>query len=758
LAAQAHHSYNRPPYERLASNHLERVTMKMARMAVAIAMLGLVAAAFAETRPPRGKPAGTSAPQLPPLPAKVVELAFDAAAGLGAGWKDLGWAPRELSRGAPAKLDFADSGGWILARPGLSGSFGALLIRYKAPPDFGDFLDVAVNARGPGPFPRVTLSVDHRRDVDGGWSESLVPMSALNPRGLPFEQLVLRARKAVGHASVLFERIALTAGPAGATTGTATAPPGAAAAEPPLQAQAGRPAHFVLDCSASGRTINPLIYGTGGGDKSGYHWAMGPSAHRWGGNPSTRYNWQVGNAWNTGSDWFFRNVDYNNDPTFNYDRELEGNLTHGIRTALTVPMIGWVAKDTRSYSFPVSVFGPQQAVAPEDPDVGNGKAKNGTPLVPGPQSRTSVAAPPAFIARWLETIREKDKKRGQSVQMVILDNEPMLWHVTHRDIHPDPVSYDELLERSVTYATAIRKAYPEVLIAGPAEWGWTSYFYSAVDAVAGFWRSPDRHAHGNTPLIPWYLANMRARERKLGIKLLDVLDVHYYPAAGNSEIGVEASGSTDAKTNALRLRSTRSLWDPSYMDESWIKDRVALIPRLRRWVDEYAPGLGISLGEYSFGGANHQSGGLAQAEALGRFGTEGLTAAFYWRLPPKDSPAFWAFRAYRNFDGEGGKFLDISVPVVDVRGERASLFGSRSPSSDHVVAVLLNLDPDQPLSAEIDLSKCGGGFSERAFSYTGGTAGFTRATPSTGTGAVIRRSAPPYSITVLDFKAAAAAH
>ena len=26
----------------------------------------------------------------------------------------------------------------------------------------------------------------------------------------------------------------------------------------------------------------------------------------------------------------------------------------------------------------------------------------------------------------------------------------------------------------------------------------------------------------------------------------------------------------DPATNALRLRSTRALWDPSYVDESWI--------------------------------------------------------------------------------------------------------------------------------------------------------------------------------------------
>jgi hypothetical protein len=248
------------------------------------------------------------------------------------------------------------------------------------------------------------------------------------------------------------------------------------------------------------------------------------------------------------------------------------------------------------------------------------------------------------------------------------------------------------------------------------------------------------------------MAKMRAHEHQLGIKLLDVLDVHYYPAADG--VGVETSGATDEATNAKRLRSTRALWDPSYTDESWIREPVELIPRLKRWIASAAPGLGIAIGEYSFGAAEHPSGGLAQAEALGRFGTEGLTAAFYWRRPPTNSPVYWAFRAYRNFDGKGGHFLDYSVPVA-ARGENASLFVSRSAAGDHLVAVLLNLDPSAPLDADIDLSACGAGFGERAFVYAGSRAGFSAATASRASGAVLRQTAAPYSITVLDWTAEA---
>ncbi len=50
------------------------------------------------------------------------------------------------------------------------------------------------------------------------------------------------------------------------------------------------------------------------------------------------------------------------------------------------------------------------------------------------------------------------------------------------------------------------------------------------------------------------------------------------------------TGDSDFRIRPGRIRSTRALWDPSYTDESWIKDRVELIPRLLRrgYVDAQA--------------------------------------------------------------------------------------------------------------------------------------------------------------------------
>jgi hypothetical protein len=482
-----------------------------------------------------------------------------------------------------------------------------------------------------------------------------------------------------------------------------------------LAAAGPRAVKMAIDCAAPAHAINPLIYGIAysfrGESRDTAQFELGATARRWGGNSSTRYNWELGNAWNTASDWFFRNVNYTPDAAFSWDKFLQTQAARGLKTALTLPTLGWVAKDTKSVSFPVSVFGPQQSTAPEDPEAGNGVSPGGKLIPPGPPERTSVASTPESIARWVREIRA----RGRGVEMYILDNEPSLWNSTHRDVHPAPLTYDELLRRTLEYGAAVRKADPQAVIAGPAEWGWTGY-----------------------PPVRRLLRDLREHRRKTGVRILDVVDVHFYPQG--KDIGVEKEGATDPDTAARRIRSTRGLWDPTYRDESWIGQPVRLIPRLREWIDEAAPGLGISIGEYNFGAEGHMSGGLALAEALGRFGVLGITSAFYWTYPARGTPAFWAFRAYRNYDGKGARFGDTSLKARS-SDPSASIFAARE--AGRITAVLLNFDPAATLVASI--SGCGDLAVARAFSYTGGEEGFSPAPAGS-----MEQRLPPWSVTVLE--------
>lgn len=676
------------------------------------------------------RPAGTRTFEAPRITSRVYE------GGLILPWEDHGWANRQARTTGGERLELHDYGGWILTNRELAGTFGGLVFRFKAPAEWGDFLQVRVDTESEDLFPRVDVGPEHRKELEGGWTEVFVPMSELNPEFKKFNRVVLRARKQLPAPGLVeIDHLGLT-----------LASPELMARTEVTRPVTTSPIAMKVDCKAAPKEISPQIYGIAFNARAEFtgdaQWKLGATARRWGGNPTSRFNWELGAAWNTASDYFFENVDYVQRADFTWASFLEVNRDRRLASALTVPMLGWVAKDKKSVGFPVELFGKQQQVDP-DRGAGNGLKPDGTPLEPGDPSRTSVVAPPEFITRWVAAINALSKERGAPVvSQYILDNEPGLWHDTHRDVHPKPLTYDELLDRTVRYGTAIRKADPKAVIAGPAEWGWTGYLYSALDAEKGFTLKPDRRAHGDQPLIEWYLQKLAEHEQKTGVKVLDVLDLHYYPQAQG--LGVGTQGRTDRETNALRIRSTRSLWDPRYSDESWIKEPVMLIPRMQAWVDQFYPGLKLSIGEYNFGAEGHMSGGLALAEALGRFGQNGLYSAFYWSYPAAESPAAFAFRAFRDFDGKGAAFQALSLPTDAPRD--TSLFAARSKDGKTLTLVLLNFSPTDAFDANVRLDGCATPKAQRVFTYVGDARGFVEQPAAPGKAWRL----PPYSMTSVE--------
>jgi hypothetical protein len=651
----------------------------------------------------------------------VAETVYDSK--LGDGWDDWGWGTHEIKPGAPARIGFSDYAGIILHHAELPSRFGGVSFRYKTTADYGDFLEVSLQYRQVDEevLPLVPVARRHVALQADGWKEVLIPWSELNPTGSPFDRIQIHARRPVPAELVSIDHIVLTRGV-----------PGVVQASTASQV-ASRSVRVSIECNRGATPISPLIYGIASTD-----FDTGATARRMGGNPMTRLNWDLGNAYNTGNDWYFENVALKTPLT----AWIEEDLAHGVPSALVVPMIGWVAKDTTSVGFPVKKFGPQQNHDPYRPEAGNGNGVGGKPITPGPPTETSVEASPEVVRRWIETLREHDRARGKrGVDMYILDNEPGIWNTTHRDVHPEPLTYDELIDRTIQYGTAIRKADPDAVIAGPAEWGWTGYFYSAKDVATNH---ADQRAHGGTPLLPWYLSKLAAYEKATGVRVLDVVDVHFYPQAPHIYGG---DGGTDPATSALRLRSTRAFWDPTYLDESWINDHVGLIPRLKGWIADNYPGRGISIGEWSFGAEAHMSGGLAIAETLGRFGQQGIKSAFYWYDLKTGTPAFNAFRVFRNYDGKGAHFLDRSIPTRD--GGGVSVFASRDEAGTHLTAVLLNLDPESSVRADVDMLDCGHVSTRRAFVYGPGDAAIAEDT-SKPTGAGVSETLRPYSMKVIE--------
>src|SRR5579859_1197053 len=199
--------------------------------------------------------------------------------------------------------------------------------------------------------------------------------------------------------------------------------------------------------------------------------------------------------------------------------------------------------------------------------------------------------------------------------------------------------------------------------------------------------------------LDWYLQQMRAYEQQQGVRLVDYLDLHMYPQAS----GVALSGAGSTATQQLRLRSTRSLWDPTYLDESCINDTVDLIPRMKNWVANDYPGTKLSISEYNWGALDDINGAMAQADVLGIFGREGLDLATLWAPPSSAQPGAFAFRMYRNYDGAHSKFGDTAVQAASADQGQLAVYAARR--SDLALTIMvINKSLTQTLSSPLALS------------------------------------------------------
>jgi hypothetical protein len=172
-----------------------------------------------------------------------------------------------------------------------------------------------------------------------------------------------------------------------------------------------------------------------------------------------------------------------------------------------------------------------------------------------------------------------------------------------------------------------------------------------------------------------------------GKRYLDYFDQHFYP---------QISGDKDPTTNALRLRSTRSLWDPTYVEESRIGPSGVNAPppqfirTMKSWIAQYSPGTKTAITEYKWGALDDINGALAEADILGIFGREGLDLATMWGEPKSIDPGVYAFRMYRNYDGAGSRFGDVSVSATAADQDQLAVYAAQRSSDKALTVMVVN--------------------------------------------------------------------
>jgi hypothetical protein len=521
-------------------------------------------------------------------------------------------------------------------------------------------------------------------------------------------------------------------------------------------AAAARAETIAIDATADKHAISPLVYGVAFADQAALADLNSP-INRHGGNTTTRYNWQV-NASNRANDWYYESIaDGPVTAGAALDDFVSGAKAGGAQPLVTIPMLGWVAKvgagRDKLCSFSQAKYGAQSGNdAQWFADAGNGVKAAGGFVTGNDPTDANVAADATFEKGLVQHLVTKwGASSAGGVRWYILDNEHSIWHSTHRDVHPAGATMDEVRQKMVDYATMIKSVDAGALVVGPEEWGWSGYLYSGSDqqygAAHGWSTLPDRAAHGNVDYLPWLLAQMKSASDAAGKRLLDVFTVHWYPQGG--EYGNDVSSVMQLRRN----RSTRSLWDPNYTDETWVNAKVQLVPRLKQWVAANYPGTQVGITEYNWGAEGHINGATTQADVLGILGREGCDLATRWTTPAAGTPTYLAIRIWRNYDGAKSTFGDQSARATVANADNLSAFAATRTGDGALTVMLVHKELTGTVTPTLALSHFAAAASAQVWQLASGTA-IVRQADVAVVGGQLAISLPAQTVTLVVIPAA----
>jgi len=535
-----------------------------------------------------------------------------------------------------------------------------------------------------------------------------------------------------------------------------------------------------INTLANRHQISPYIYGINTLNSSDIT-NLSPALARFGGNEASNYNWKLF-TYNAGGDWFFEDFNLGNPNGTPVDSVAmtQYAVNAGSQMLTTMPMLGWVAKESENgsnhnWSFSVATYGAQCKTDPGNPDAGNGQkpdcqthvTTNAStnayyPLVDTAGDCTTGNC--LFRNEWAAALATAfgngtcsvPYEQITSCHFYDMDNEPEIWDGSHADVHPNHPGYTELSNLFETEGAALKTWDPSAVRFGPITCCW-NYLWSAGPT------GDDKNAHAGIDYAPWWLNQIYWLDQINGARTLDVFDVHSY--VGDN---VDTTGFTNSQLRAAAGKVYRTYWDPLYensgYDADWItttqpnRGVTFLIPRLKALVNAIYPGTPLSFsewesflvpqGEWDFATA------LSDADAFGVMGREGLSFSTRWGGPSatdgttnQPHPNYQSFKLYTNYDGARHGFGTLSVS--DQSSANPDLFASYSAldaTGTTMTIMVLNKDPNNTANVTFSLN----GFNASTYSaYSVGSTSPGAITAAASTAWSPTQSFAPYTITLL---------
>lgn len=446
------------------------------------------------------------------------------------------------------------------------------------------------------------------------------------------------------------------------------------------------------------QAISPYIYGTNG---QSFDRPENITGRRIGGNRLTSYNWE-NNFSNGGADYINNNDNYlpwvidvpNNDylvPNIVLSAFHDTSLSMNCTSLITLPMEGYVSRDGNGVV----------SSSPPSPRWRQVVNRKGSAFLFTPDTTDNFVYVDECMNNLITQFGNSSSANG--IKNYEMDNEWSIWNTSQPILHPAQPTITEAIYKSIGLASTIKIMDSNSKVFGPVDYGYASYlqFQFATD-----WSSYSSYGlFANA-----YLAYMKHASDSIGTRLLDVYDVHYYSSAqgldSSNNLEVVDGGNNDVGVAIARMEAPRTLWDSSFVENSWIGQSfspVVYISALQADIKTYFPGTKIAFTEYSYGGENHISGGIALADMLGICGRFGI----YWSSVWGPVNQFWGsgFKIFRNYDGNKGAFGDLHVYANTNNWQASSVYSSIHSNDTTIMnIVVMNKDYDSTLNATFNIT------------------------------------------------------
>ena len=390
------------------------------------------------------------------------------------------------------------------------------------------------------------------------------------------------------------------------------------------------------------------------------------------GNNATKYNWRK--KLSSHPDWY-NNV-YPHD--WDYASEVISNQIPSISVMWAFQLIGKAASSTQhnfndwGYNQSQWWTGVAQNLAGggnPDPDGGSVAMEEGDIdlyLEDWPADSTT-----AILDHWFgENGLGFNKQRFQYWSM---DNEPEIWNGTHDDVIPVQVSADEFMERYFAVAKLAREKFPEIKLTGPVpanEWQWFRWADESLRIDGVYY-----------PWLEYFIKRIADEEKETGVRLLDMVDIHFYPFESTDADIVQLHRVFYDKNyvypGANGLHTLTGGWNTSLNKEY-------IFQRIEDWLDEHFGedhGITIGLTEYSANTSKPNINSVLYASMLGTFSNHGVDVFTPWDWKPGMWEVLHLFS--RNTK-------DISVKTVSSQDPTVSGYSSINSTSDSLTIVLVN--------------------------------------------------------------------